>query len=157
MSSESEDELRSVLSESVRFVPDARPGEGPLAGIEAGLTAARNPLVFVAAGDMPFVSPGLVGYMIRLAAEHGLQAVVPRCDGLHPLCAVYSRDVLPLVSRALEGGVRAVHAFIESLDTVEYVGWEELGRFGEPELLLMNVNTPEDFERARAAHRERKT
>lgn len=143
-------ELRAALPEGVRFVPDARPGEGPLAGMEAGLTAARTPLVFVAAGDMPFISPGLVEYMIRLAAERGLRAAVPRHEGIHPLCALYSRDVLPRVSLALDGGVRAVHDFLSSLDAVEYVGGEVLRRFGEPDLLLMNVNAPGDLERARA-------
>lgn len=145
---------RSALPERARFVPDMRPGEGPLAGIEAGLSAASNPFVFVAAGDMPFVSPELARYLIRISAERSLQAAVPLHEGIHPLCAVYSRDVLPLVSRALDGGTRAVHDFLESLDMVEYIGGEDLRRFGEPDLVLMNVNTPEDLERARAALRD---
>jgi molybdopterin-guanine dinucleotide biosynthesis protein A len=41
-----------------------------------------------------------------------------------------------------------VHGFLEGSDEVEYVG-EELQRFGDPDLLLMNVNSPGDLERAR--------
>jgi GTP:adenosylcobinamide-phosphate guanylyltransferase len=37
---------------------------------------------------------------------------------------------------------------VEGIDQVEYVG-EELQRFGDPDRLLMNVNTPEDLELAR--------
>jgi molybdenum cofactor guanylyltransferase len=53
---------RSVPLEEARRVSGERPGrQGPLAGLEAGLAAARNRLAFVAAGDMPFVPRGLVG------------------------------------------------------------------------------------------------
>jgi hypothetical protein len=41
-----------------------------------------------------------------------------------------------------------VGEFLGDTSGVEYVG-EELRRFGEPELLLMNVNSPLDLERAR--------
>ena len=143
------------LPDGTLRVPDHRPGaEGPLAGIEAGLEAASNPLAFVAAGDMPFLSPGLVGNLLdRLAAQEVL-AVVPRSGGRdHPLCAAYSRDVLPLARSALDGGVRAVREFLGSLDGVEYVDAAELRRFGDPDLLLMNVNSPDDLERARRVER----
>lgn len=124
-------------------------GQGPLAGLEAGLTAARNRLVFVAAGDLPFLTGDLVGYLLERLEGSGADAVVPRYRGrTHPLCATYDRGLLPRVGSALDGGVRAVRAFVEGLDEVEYVG-EELRRFGDPDLLLMNVNTPEDLRRAR--------
>ena len=43
---------------------------------------------------------------------------------------------------------------LEGLPGVRYVGEEELRRCGDPNLLLMNVNSPEDLTRARAALRE---
>ncbi len=134
----------------VRRVTGERPGgQGPLAGLEAGLTAARNPLVFVAAGDMPFLTEALVGHLLDRLERGGACAVVPRYGGrTHPLCAAYRRGLLPLVGTALDDGVRAVRVFLESVVEVEYVG-EELRQFGDPDLLLMNVNTPEDLRRAR--------
>jgi len=134
----------------VPWIVGERPGgQGPLAGLEAGLAAARNPLVFVAAGDMPFLPEALVGYLLGRLERGAAGAVVPRYRGrMHPLCAAYDRGLLPRVGSAFDGGVRAVRAFLEGLDEVEYVG-EELRRFGDPDLFLMNVNTPEDLERAR--------
>ena len=136
--------------EGVRRVTGERPGgQGPLAGLEAGLTAARNPLVFVAAGDMPFLTAALVGYLLDRLERGGACAVVPRYGGrTHPLCAAYRRGLLPLVESALDDGVRTVRVFLEGVDEVEYVG-AELRRFGDPDLFLMNVNTPEDLRRAR--------
>lgn len=41
-----------------------------------------------------------------------------------------------------------MYAFLEGIDGVEYAR-EELRRLGDPDLLLMNVNSPADLDRAR--------
>ena len=132
-------------------VSDARQGLGPLAGMEAGLAAARNRAVFVAAGDMPFLSASLIGYLLERLGGRGVPAaVVPRHRGrIHPLCAAYDREIIPLVASALDSGVRSVREVLENMDSVEYVEGE-LRRFGDPDLYLMNVNSPDDLERAQA-------
>lgn len=137
-----------------RTVGDDRPGQGPLAGMEAGLSAARFPLVFVAAGDMPFLNTDLVEHLVEILDDGRTLAAVP-VDGrrTHPLCAAYSREVLPYLRSALDGGVRAAREFLQGLDAVAYVPEVELRRFGDPDLLLMNVNSPEDLSRARAVAR----
>jgi hypothetical protein len=42
-----------------------------------------------------------------------------------------------------------VRELLEDLPGVRYVRQEELQRFGNPVLLLTNVNSPEDLDRAR--------
>ena len=135
----------------VRAVADDRPGEGPLAGMEAGLAAARHPLVFVAAGDMPFLRPELVDHLLEVVrVRESLAAVPDDGRGSHPLCAAYSRDgILPPLRSALDAGVRAARGFLRALDGVVYVPAAELRSFGDPDLLLMNVNSPADLARAR--------
>ena len=142
---------RGTAPPGIRAVGDARPGHGPLAGMEAGLAAARHPLVFVAAGDMPFLRPELVDHLLGVLQDRGSPAAVPD-DGrrTHPLCAAYSRGVLPSLRSALDGGVRAAREFLGGLDGVAYVPAAELRKLGDPDLLLMNVNSPEDLARARA-------
>ncbi|MGB3632827.1 MAG: molybdenum cofactor guanylyltransferase [Rubrobacteraceae bacterium] len=142
--------LKLGTSMSVRTVPDLRPGRaGPLAGIEAALAAARHDLVFVAAGDMPFIPKELAGSLLELLGQGDARVVVPRHGGrLHPLCAAYHREVLADLSFTLNLGVRAVHTFLDNIEGVRYVE-EELALFGDPEQFLMNVNSPEDLERAR--------
>jgi molybdopterin-guanine dinucleotide biosynthesis protein A len=139
-----------VRLEGVRYIAGERPGGlGPLAGIEAGISSARNPLTFVAAGDMPFLTQSMVGYLLGRLARSGVLAVVPRYRGrIHPLCAAYARSLLPRLGTDLDGGVRAVHGFLEGIGEVEYVE-DQLRQFGDPGLLLMNVNSPGDLELAR--------
>jgi molybdopterin-guanine dinucleotide biosynthesis protein A len=141
----------TVRLEGVRRISDERPGrQGPLAGMEAGLAAANNPLVFIAAGDLPFLPEDLVGYLLERLEKRNISAAVPLYRGVtHPLCAAYDREILPQVRSALDGGVRAVREFLERENlAIEYVE-EELRRFGDPDLFLMNVNAPEDLGRAR--------
>jgi len=69
-----------------RLIPDLRPGEGPLAGIEAGLLAARHRPVFVAAGDMSVLMGDFVRYLVGFPSDH-VSAVLPGFGGgPHPLC-----------------------------------------------------------------------
>ena len=137
------------------LIPDLRPcRQGPLAGIEAGLLAARHRHVFVTAGDMPFLTRGLIKYLLGLLSDRA-RAVVPDIGGkLHPLCAAYERELRSEVSAALDRGVRSVSGLLECLSRVRYVGEEELRRFGDPKLLLMNVNSPGDLVWARAMLRQ---
>ncbi len=141
----------SVRLGRVRRVLDERCGGlGPLAGLEAGLAAASSRLVFVAAGDVPFLSQEVVSYLLERLERGGVLAAVPRHRGeTHPLCAAYDREVLAQVRSALDAGVRSVRGFLGDLDRVDYVEGELL-RFGDPDHLLMNVNSPQDLERARA-------
>lgn len=140
----------------VRSVPDLRPGrEGPLAGMESGLTASRNPLVFVAATDLPFIPAELVGYLLKRVANDKVRAVVPRWRGRpHPLCAAYDRGILSSLGISLDSEVRAVREMLEGVEGVEYVE-EGLRRFGDPDVLLMNVNEPGDLDLARTLLRDR--
>ena len=132
-------------------VADIRPGrKGPLAGLEAGLAASRNDYVFVTAGDAPFVSRELAVFLLGCLSENGVRVAVPRYGGrLHPLCAAYERSVLADLSFALNLGVSAVRDFLENIEGVYEVG-DELRRFGDPEVFLTNVNSPEDLEQARS-------
>ena len=135
--------------DGVRCVPDLRPGgQGPLAGIEAGLLAARHRAVFVAAGDIPFFTGDLAGYLLGLLSSD-VPAVVPEFGGrLYPLCAAYEREVRSKASAALDRGTRSVRELLDTLSGVRYVPEEELRQFGNPELLLTNINSPEDLDRA---------
>jgi molybdenum cofactor guanylyltransferase len=141
---------KTIRLAEVRYVSNERAGRlGPLAGIEAGLAASNFDHVFVAAGDMPFLSPRMVDHLLERLGRGGVVAVIPHHEGRsHPLCGAYTRALLPRLSAALDRGARAVGEFLEGTGGVEYVG-EELRRFGEPDLLLMNVNSPRDLERAR--------
>ena len=83
-----------------RCVRDAM-GEGPLAGIAAGLAACATPWLLVIAGDMPFITAPLIDSLLAARAPE-LDAVGLRIDGLpEPLCCLLHTRARPSVERRL--------------------------------------------------------
>jgi molybdenum cofactor guanylyltransferase len=131
-----------------RLVPDRIAGCGPLGGLDAALTSARHPEVVLLACDMPFISAGFIASL--LAAAPGFDAVVPKTErGYHPLCAVYTRGCVGAVEQALAEGRLAMTALLERIRVREVHG-EEIDRFGPPQHVLANINTPAEFEELEA-------
>jgi molybdopterin-guanine dinucleotide biosynthesis protein A len=133
---------------SPRVVADIVPGCGPLGGLHAALTEMRGERLFVVACDMPYVTAPLVDYLFTLAGD--APAVVPKTDrGYHPLCAVYARECLAVVTAHLAERRFALRELFETIPT-RVVTADELGRFGAPPQLLANVNTPAEYARLEA-------
>ena len=140
----------------VRQVADAEPGRGPLAGLEAGLSAINNEFALVVACDMPFLNPDLLAYMAGLPRRY--QALVPRVGGRwQPLQAIYARSCLPLIEKLLAQGHNSVEELLSRLD-VQVLTEDDLPRYDADGLSLFNLNEPQDLERARALweHRQRR-
>jgi molybdopterin-guanine dinucleotide biosynthesis protein A len=146
------DELLLVANDSaadtwlpgVRRVSDVQVGLGSLGGIHAALHHAAGPVVVVA-WDMPFVPAGLITALRR--AGESADAAVPTSDskrGVEPLCAYYSAACLAPIERRLEAGDRRVVAFFEDV-RVTRLDESMVSRFGDPAVMFMNVNTPEDL------------
>jgi molybdopterin-guanine dinucleotide biosynthesis protein A len=124
-------------------VADTVPGTGPLAGIVAGLQAARHPLVAVIAVDMPGASPGVLELLAALWG--GEAAVVPCAEGRwEPLHAVYARRAAPALRSFLEDGRRSVKEALSEAGVrlVERDRWEVADPSGA---FARNLNTPEDL------------
>ena len=115
----------------------------PLCGVAAALREADGRAVVVMACDMPFVSPSLLAWLAGVADP----LVVPEHGGLlHPLLARYEPALLPRLEAALAAEMPLQHT-VASLGP-RVIGSDQLARFGDPERLLFNVNTPADLERA---------
>ena len=128
-----------------RLVRDRCPGLGPLAGLQAVLEQSGRPYVLCVACDMP-------GFCRELA--HAMLAEFPpEADALicadstgrrHPLCGIYARSVLPVLTRRLKAGDLRMQGLLEEIHTRTF---SIAGRF--PDRVLWNINTPEEFRRLR--------
>ena len=135
------------LPAGVEVVADGFPGTGPLGGICTGLRHTASGLALVVGGDLPFLAPGLLRFLLDLAGGH--DAVAPRrADGyVQPLHAVYARACSPRLEEQLNGGERAVWRVLAGLRT-RYVEPGECLPLDPDGISLFNLNTPEDLERA---------
>lgn len=137
--------LQSTLPEGreLRFVRDVVPGCGPLGGLHAALTAARGTALLLVACDMPYLSSGFCAHLLSLASD--ADVVVPQSErGYHPLCAVYTSACLTPVAARLANRRLTLRELLDDMRT-RVVPVEDIRRFGDPDRLLANVNTPADF------------
>lgn len=148
-----------ALGTEVEIVEDPHEGLGPLQGLAAGLaaTAGRAEAAFVCATDLPFLHPAFVRRVLReLEPDGGVDVGLPVARGYpQPLAAAYRTALAPAVARLVTAG-RLGPAFlldectVARLDGAALLADPVLGAL-DPDLdSVVNVNTPAEYEAARA-------
>lgn len=124
---------------SRRVIPDLRPGNGPLGGLEAALAATNADWNLIVACDMPQVSAPLFLELFERAEVSGADCLVPHSapGRPEPLCAVYHRRCLSAAQVAIDHKILKMNDFLARLNvaawSVSQPRWPG------------NVNTPEEF------------
>ena len=131
---------------------DVLEGRASAIGIHAALSHTNTDMV-VLAWDMPFVPAALVAELARLLTD-GVSAVVPHGpEGLQPVCAAYSRSIIPLLERLIGEGFVKLSMVLAGLPAVRELDLATVARFGDPQTIFFNVNRPDDLVRAEAIAR----
>jgi molybdopterin-guanine dinucleotide biosynthesis protein A len=126
-------------------VADLRADQGPLGGIEAVLASGLDSQYLVCPCDVPLITGALLR---RLLAAPPARAAVFRVEGeqgIRPLPARLSADLSGKVTALLDENRRAVGDFVRSVEPVVV----PLDR--AEAALLVNVNTPAEYEALRKA------
>jgi molybdenum cofactor guanylyltransferase len=131
--------------------PDSYSGCGPLAGIHAALQNTRTRFNLITAVDTPFLTEDFLGFMLENAEASRPPAAVtvPEVAGyVQPLCAVYTPDFLPAAEAALKAGRYKIVPLFSEVETLVLTE-AQLSRFALDSGMFDNLNTPEDYEKAR--------
>ncbi|MGZ8577938.1 MAG: molybdenum cofactor guanylyltransferase [Actinomycetota bacterium] len=132
----------------VRFAHDAVAGEGPLAGLAAGLEAVTTDVALGSGGDMPSPVLAVLREMLHVAGEAPVDAVALR-DGerFRPLPTVVRSGAASRNARTLlERGERSLRALLDSLSVavIDAETWQAL----DPDRsTLRDIDTPGDLPR----------
>jgi molybdopterin-guanine dinucleotide biosynthesis protein A len=146
------------LPAGVELSEDAREGRGPLQGLAAGLSAleGRAQAAYVSSTDVPLLHPAFVRRVLAAVAQEGVDVALPVAQGFrHPLAAAYRTDLLPDVEELIEADrMRPAFLFercrVRELSEDELLADRALAQ-ADPNLLsLLNVNDPQEYERARS-------
>ena len=131
------------LPDGVLLTGDQFPGQGPLAGIHAGLARSSRQAAFCVACDMPFLSTGLIRRLAGRFRQLDCDVLLPRVGGeVEPLHALYHRRLLPQMERLLaDGQGNSVRRLFPQAHT-EYL---ELADTARVRRIFTNLNTPEDI------------
>jgi molybdopterin-guanine dinucleotide biosynthesis protein A len=131
------------LPAGVQQTGDLFPGQGPLAGIHAGLVRTSRQAAFCVACDMPFLSAGFIRRLVRRFRALECDVLLPRIGGeIEPLAAIYRCSLLPAIEPLLaDGQGNSVRRLFPSVRT----GYLELADTAEVRRIFTNLNTPEDI------------
>lgn len=126
------------------FMPvlDHVPGRGPLEGLRCALRSCRSDGLIVVPCDVPFFTAELAG--VLAAAGEGYDAVIcrDRSGHLHPLCALYTKNCLPVIEEmAAQGNFRIMGVFGRVNGAVL-----DMNAVNLPDELLTNVNDLQTLE-----------
>ena len=121
-----------------RLVADDVPGQGPIAGILAGLEAAQNDACMVIACDIPDIDLPLLRALARTTCGSEITVPVGPAGLYEPLFAIYRRSVIPEIEALLASGERSILPLLERCRTV-IVQFEDSSR-------IRNLNTRRDYE-----------
>ena len=146
------------LPAGVELSEDAREGRGPLQGLAAGLSAlkGRAEAAYVSSTDVPLLHPAFVRRVLAAVARENVDVALPVAQGFrHPLAAAYRTDLLRDVEELIEADrMRPAFLFercrVRELTEAELLADRALAQ-ADPNLLsLLNVNDPQEYERARS-------
>jgi molybdopterin-guanine dinucleotide biosynthesis protein A len=133
-----------------RVIPDDEAGVGPLGAIATALRHSAGEWNLVVACDLPYLTPAWIDFLIRRALASNTDALLPLGqNGPEPLCAMYRTDAVRAITTAVERGVRKITDGLAGLK-VEQLSAKEWKAFDSAGRLFKNMNSPADYEEARA-------
>lgn len=124
---------------------DSISGAGALGGILTALESTKADRVLVLACDMPFLVTGLLRALLA-SADTGDGAWVRSARGPEPLVACYRQSARNRIHEAIMSGHLKAAELDQRLQLQELTE-DDVWAFGPPEILLANLNTPEDYAR----------
>jgi len=136
--------------EDARFVLDVEKNRGPMVGLFSGLYEMKNLYGLVTPLDTPLLTSEFLNYLKENAI--GYDVTVPRWKRrIEPLIAVYFKNILPIMKEWITKEKDLTpYLFIQELDLrVRFIEEEEISKFGNPEILFLNINTEEDLKTAK--------
>ena len=128
---------------------DSLERSGPMLGLCGALSAASTEWIAVLACDLPFVSSGLLRTLAAIDRTDA-DAVVPmQSDGIaQPLCALYRCEPCRrVIGHLMENGDRSMRSLLVAIRT-RFVNFEDIKPLRDSENFFLNVNSPDDYDRA---------
>ncbi len=118
---------------------DRFPGCGPIGGIATALSVSTAAWNLVIGCDMPALTPESLRLLLAEAAGMDGGSILPLgAGGPEPLCAVYHRDCLPVIEKAICEGRLKMRDIVRELEPRFIAGFDPAS--------FANLNTPDDLE-----------
>ena len=131
-----------IVPEPIQLWQETEPGQGPLVGLNQGLSRITTPWVLLLACDLPCLVPEVLrGWMAQLdAAEPAQLASVPYGAGRwEPLCGFYRRSAQGALKQYIDQGGRSFQGWLAQVPV------QAIAVDAAITPMFWNCNTPEDL------------
>lgn len=125
----------------LKTVCDENKDIGPIEGIRQILKESSEEYVFVCACDMPFITSKIADYIAEFISSDYDCFVITDEDRIHPLCAIYSKRILPVIEKLISNGDYKLRLILDNTRT-KYISLENTV-FGKK--TVRNVNTKDEY------------
>ncbi|WP_456451522.1 molybdenum cofactor guanylyltransferase MobA [Hydrogenimonas sp.] len=125
------------------LILDAFDTYAPTAGLLAAFEALGGDF-FALSVDTPFADERVFGLLFEAYERGGADAVVARSpSGSHPMCGIYTQNLYPALRAMADAGRHRLGYLLKNAKT-RFVDFDD-------ESLFFNMNTPAEYDSARAA------
>ena len=114
---------------------------GPIEGIRAVLSAAKEEYVFICAADMPNITADFVRALSHFISSDNDCYVICDEDHIQPLCAIYKKSVLPVVEELIANGQYRLRMIFDKVNT-KYI---PIGMLNFSKKTVKNINTRDEY------------
>lgn len=134
-------ESRSSQTQSIHWLQEGNPHQGPLVALQQGLAVISQPWVLVLACDLPLLDYEILrGWRSQLATlPITTLALVPYHEYWHPLCGFYRSQALPILTAFLSQGGKSFQQWLPQLPA------QKIPLTTAELTMLWNCNSPQDF------------
>lgn len=113
----------------------------PTAGFVSAFKQLKDvKALFVLSVDAPFVNKEIFDAVTKFSDSDYDAIIVRTLSGMHPMCGIYSRSLAPTLEKMLQEDNHKLGQLLKNAK-VHYIEIED-------EELLMNVNTPDEYQKA---------
>jgi molybdenum cofactor guanylyltransferase len=143
----------SLAGLRVPIIRDRWPGQGPLNALATAFLDSEAESLMVMAVDLPLVDPKLLE-LIAFGPEDDKARAPMGGKGPQPLLAYYHRKCLPAAMRLLEKGELRIRFLLQAVGA-NYIPLEKVHKIDPEEHSFLNVNYPDELDKAYKIGRER--
>ncbi|MGH9922681.1 MAG: molybdenum cofactor guanylyltransferase [Nitrososphaerales archaeon] len=138
---------RKIVPHNVKIFTDIMELEGPLVGMYTAFLETKSEYAYVHPIDSPVINKSVIQYLLQKADGYDASIVKWNDGTIEPVHAVYKvRTGLAGAKSALEHGDSSAKVLASKLENVNYIPVDDLRKFDDKLVSLLNVNTPQELD-----------
>lgn len=131
-----------IFIPEAKIVSDKIKNIGPAGGIFSGLSVSHSEKNMIVSIDTPLITKDIFNFLIKNDDRNTDVTIISEKNKLHPLTGIYSKNFVKILSEEIEKGNYKIRDIIKK---VKYKILEISKEAFYNEQLLLNINTPEDY------------